>query len=231
MLPLLCLAAFITACDKGESDYPSYISFATVEISTRPSQNYFFVLDDGTTVYPSDTNRIMYNANGKNGNRAVIYYNFLTQPASGYDHNIALYDVVDITSKDIATADSAGALLTLGDAPVGIDEARISGDWLDVCCYYYSTQNTTSASDYKISLVDNRTVMPPADMPEGYTYLELRLKTNDTASGLGVRRSCISYRLGSYDPALTGSRGIYLKVLPPSGEPTYLQLDYERKTE
>ena len=230
LLSLLCLAAFIPACDKDESDYPSYISFATVAVPAQSSRNYYFVLDDGATVYPSDKDRIMYNANGKNGNRAVIYYNFLASSVPGFDHNIALYDVVDITSKEIVMADNAGSLLTLGDSPVGIDEARSSGDWLDICCYY-PAQNATSSAENRISLVDNRTVQPPTEMPQGYTYLELRLKTNGETSPLNIRRSCISYRLGEYGSASTGGKGLYLKVVPPDGEPTYLQLDYDLKTE
>ena len=108
LLSLLCLAAFIPACDKDESDYPSYISFATVAVPAQSSRNYYFVLDDGATVYPSDKDRIMYNANGKNGNRAVIYYNFLASSVPGFDHNIALYDVVDITSKEIVSRRPSG---------------------------------------------------------------------------------------------------------------------------
>ncbi len=229
ILPFLCLAAILTGCEKGENDYPSYISFTTVGVPENPD-HYFFILDDGTTVYPGDKERIMYNANGKNGNRAVIYYKFLAQPVMGFDRNIALYDVVDLTSKDISTADNTSTLLTLGDAPVGVEEARISGGWLDVCCYY-PTHNMASSSDYKISIVDNQTVPPPADMPEGYTYLELRLKTNDTAPALNIRKSCISYRLGPYGPESTGGKGLYLRVVPPDGDTTYLQLDYDRKAE
>lgn len=158
----------------------------------------------------------MYNANGKNGNRAVIYYNFLASSVPGFDHNIALYDVVDITSKEIVMADNAGSLLTLGDSPVGIDEARISGDWLDICCYY-PAQNATSSAENRISLVDNRTVQPPTEMPQGYTYLELRLKTNGETSPLNIRRSCISYRLGEYGSASTGGKGFTSRSCRPTG--------------
>lgn len=223
-LLLFCLCACNTACEKEESDYPSYISFTTVGVFKHSTDKYFFILDDGTTAYPGDSDRVAYNSRGKGGRRAVIYYNFLPQPASGFDRNIALYDIVDIPSKSIVTADNEVEVLVLGNDPIGVDEASISGRWLDISCYYHVPPTVFDHS--KISLVDNQTVTPPADMPEGYTYLELRLNTGSKRSGTAIRKTYVAYRLESYAPEFTGSKGIYLKVTPPDGDTKYLKLDY-----
>lgn len=231
LIPLLIFVAAIlfTGCNKEESDYPSYFSFATLEVPAASPNDYFFTFDSGKTAYPSDKSRVRYLSSGKDGNRTVIYFNFVAQSETDFDSHIALYEVMDIQSKKVETAVDNVDIIILGEDPIGIEEARISGGWLDI--YYYYPTDGTGTGKHRLSLVDNKTAMPPADMPEGYTYLEFRQNAAGDTCGHGVVKNYISFRLGDLNPEVSGSKGIYLRVANPGSETTYLKLEPQNKKE
>lgn len=229
LLFLFAAALFFSGCDKEESDYPYYFSFATIEVPAESPNDYFFTLDSGLTAFPVDKSRVNYLSSGKDGGRAVIYFNFVAQPDTGFDSHIALYEVMDIQSKEVETAVDNVDIIILGDDPIGVEEARISGGWLDI--YYYYPSDGTGTSKHRLSLVDNKTAMPPTDMPEGYTYLEFRQNAGGDTYGHGIIKNYISFRLGDWDPAVSGSKGIYLRVANPGSATTYLQIEPQQKKE
>lgn len=226
-LYLLCLSALLTTCDKDETVYPTLVSYATIVVPATSRLNYHFILDDGAKAYADNKSRLDYDSSGKNGKRVVIYYNLLPQAPAGYDCSLSLFDVGDILSKEVEVAKSQQDLVCMGYDPIGIEKARISGGWLDI--QYYYPAEYIGKEQHRLSLVDNQTVRPPADMPPGYTYLEFRQNAGGDPSGQKLYKNFISYRLGSYDPAVTGSKGIYLRVAAPYGQTTYLLLEYAEK--
>lgn len=225
--PLLLLGLMIsgTACDKVESDYPSYLSFVTVQVPEESPADYYFLFDNQQKVWPGNKSRVMYNSNQKDGKRAIIYFDYLSQQQPGYDFNIDLYSVMDILSKEVEVAETTDDILELGDDRIGVSEACIRGGWLDI--YYYFPTNGLGTSSHRLSLVDNHTATPPADMPSDYIYLEFRQNADGDTSGLSMSRSYVSYRLGEYDPTVTGHKGICLRVAPHHGEVTYLYIEPE----
>ena len=49
-------AVFFSSCNDSDGDYASSWAFASAE--TLNSNDYYFVLDDNKTVYPSDKSRV-----------------------------------------------------------------------------------------------------------------------------------------------------------------------------
>lgn len=226
LLPFFSALLLCAACERETGDYPSYYSFVTVECPEEAPADYYFRFDDGQTAHPGET-RVYYDATERAGHRAVIYFNLLPEPEPDFDHNIVLYGVADILSKEVETADTETELATLGDDPVGIHKAILRGGWLDI--HYYFPSAGTGAK-HRLSLVDNRTTQPPADLREGYTYLEFRQNANGDTSGPLRTSDYVSYRLGAYDPSVTGARGICLRVVPPDllgGTVNYIYIDPE----
>lgn len=226
LLTLLTVPLLLgVACDKVESDYPSYVSFVTVHVPEESPSDYYFRFDNQQTAWPGNKSRVMYNSNEKDGHRAIIYFDYLAQAVPGYDCNIDLYSVMDILSKEVEVAETTDDILELGDDRIGVSEACIRGGWLDL--YYYYPTDGHATTRHRLSLVDNRTANPPADMPSEYLYLEFRQNADGDTSGFSMVRNYVSYRLGDYDPTTTGHKGICLRVAEPGpeGKVTYLYIE------
>lgn len=48
-------AAIFTSCNDSDGDYPRLSAFATVK--TLENNDFYFMLDDGKTIYPGDKSR------------------------------------------------------------------------------------------------------------------------------------------------------------------------------
>ena len=96
LVSMVTLSMF-ASCDNVEGDYAAYSSFVTVRTSTATP--FFFEMDNGKTAFPGDMSRKPgYEA--KDGQRAMIWFNFLEQPVQGFDYNVAIYQIAHIfTSK------------------------------------------------------------------------------------------------------------------------------------
>lgn len=67
-------AAIFTSCNDSDGDYPRLSAFATVK--TLENNDFYFMLDDGKTIYPGDKSRLgAYKA--EEDTRAIIAFNLL----------------------------------------------------------------------------------------------------------------------------------------------------------
>ena len=87
------LTAVFSSCNDSDGDYASSWAFASAE--TLNSNDYYFVLDDNKTVYPSDKSRVA-GYKPEDDQRVIIFFNLLKTGVEGYDYNIALYDARNI---------------------------------------------------------------------------------------------------------------------------------------
>ena len=96
-------AVFFSSCNDSDGDYASSWAFASAETL---SNDYYFVLDDDKTVYPSDKSRVA-GYKPEDDQRVIIFFNLLKTGVEGYDYNIALYDCKpNIQSQKRCTMDS-----------------------------------------------------------------------------------------------------------------------------
>lgn len=207
----------IFSCTKVEHDFPKYGNLVTVAVE---DDFYYLIGDDGKTFYPGDESRIgRYDTKDKDGKRAYIYYNLLPEEKEGYDYNVALYNIIDILSKSVETAETEEQVSDAGDDALAVHHARIRGRWLDIS---FSLM-TDNGSTHKMTLLDNRTVEAPESMPEDYQYLEFRQlgdNTFDRYLGFGY----VSYDLGGYAPSVAETKGLYIRIKNLRGEVEYLKV-------
>lgn len=234
LLKALVAAAIIipllSSCNKGsDGDYPQYGDFVTVGV--EPSDLYYFTLDNNKKVYPSDVSRIpTYSTKdktgaSKNGNRAFIYYSILDGKAvEGYHYSAALYyEIVDIQSKSVDTL-GAGDVADdkFGDDKLTMESARITNGWLDIGYVLKASPD----SKHKMTLLINPD-NAPAEVPVGYQYFEFRQQAESLSGSQYTGKGNVSYRLGKYDPAITGKKGLYIRVNNINGGVKYEKLDYQ----
>lgn len=222
---LTALAAVVTlsSCNDSDGDLPRNRAFA--KVITLENNEYYFALDDAKTLYPSDKRRIgAYQAT--DGQRVIVYFNFLDPKVEGYDHNIAPYGVDDILTKDMKTVTTQEDLEKIGDDLLNLDGSRIAGGFLTL---EFSLMSW-SGSKHEMNLIINQ-VETPGETLEGYTNLELHQKASSAQPGYAQYSpyNLVAFRLGELDPAISGSKGFYVRIKNLNGNVEYIKIDAPAK--
>lgn len=218
---VMSVMSVCVSCNMDDNDYdePQWSSYVTV---ATDDNSFHFVGDGGEKVYPGDVSRIGgYDKDGKNGKRAYIFFNYLSNKVEGYDYNVALYRVMDILSKEVEVAKTEEDINEAGDDRLIIDYIKIRGEWLDIN-FSLMTENNAK---HKITLLDNTLAVPPTDMPADYQYVELRQNAGG-AHGQYIGLGNVSYKLNGYHPSVTGKKGLYIRVNTVRSGIEYYKINY-----
>lgn len=208
------LMPLLQSCVDNDNKLSSRFTIGTLKIIE--GNEYFFNLDEGDKMYPSDTSYI-HNYTLIDGQRVFIHFLPLEEDVPGYEYNVKLIQLQNILTKDIIplteeTADS------IGNDRVNISTPWISGNYLNIEYQYYHSNN--EAKRHMLNLVINETPDAPAP-EEGYINLEFRHNAYDDeqrTTGWGI----ISFKLEEIADQLQGKDG--LKILVNSiydGKRTY----------
>lgn len=208
------LMPLLQSCVDNDNKLSSRFTIGTLKIIE--GNEYFFNLDEGDKMYPSDTSYI-HNYTLIDGQRVFIHFLPLEEDVPGYEYNVKLIQLQNILTKDIIplteeTADS------IGNDRVNISTPWISGNYLNIEYQYYHSNN--EAKRHMLNLVMNETPDAPAP-EEGYINLEFRHNAYDDeqrTTGWGI----ISFKLEEITDQLQGKDG--LKILVNSiydGKRTY----------
>jgi hypothetical protein len=231
VLVFMVAGVALVSCINGkEPDYAGNAKYMTV---TVVGEEFYFTDDEGKTYFPSDVSRFKYlteyededeNVVSKDGNRVIVAFNFLDAPVSGFDYNIALYNVSDILNLDVkAIGSDEDVDEVYGDNPVTILDAVLNGVWLDTYCGLMSIDG----AKYEITLIDNQPTDLPEDMPADYQYLELRLILDEDGSPNVPLEGYISFNLDTYAPSVTGKKGLYIRYKNAYGTVQYKEIEYK----
>lgn len=206
----------LNSCNTDSGDYASAQNLATVHTFGGISSDYYFELDNGQTLYPSDRSRIgSYEA--EEGARVIIYYTLLEEKKEGFDHTIKLYGIDNsLRWGQTATVASQEELNLLGNAATGVYQYNNSeGNY----AYYVTPKVLTlligyNASDYKkhtFSLVKPKFAeYAPEVTEDGYLNLELCHNDGGDKSTREVAE-WMSFQLGNF-PDLAGMKGVIISM-------------------
>lgn len=206
---LFLFAAFaalgLASCNDNQGyDGPSLQSFVTVHRNWLG--DYWFETDAHRTIYPGDRSRIeTYKA--EEGARALIYFSLLDTPAEGYDYNATVYAVASVASAQVEAIETKEELDALKDDPIVGASGQFVGDWINFIVRYVSTSN--GQKGHKFRLVADQ-VSEPAQVKEGYLYLELRHDAGDDKSG-GYYDSALSFNVSDIAGLLEGKEGVVIR--------------------
>lgn len=215
--------AAVSCFDHHDDDYPLYATLATLEVPDTPAGAFHFVLDNGETLYPGDLSRInAYDPTGCDGQRAVLYFNLLAFPAPGYDYNTTLYRIEPVPTGTIATAATNDEAAACGNDPLELVNAWMSGGWLNLLCNLPLPD--AAGRPHRLTVVENRTAPPPAEMPAGYRCFEIRYVHEGAVCA--TEGQYFSYALGPYDPARTGAKGWWLRYRSAANRIEYFPVDF-----
>ncbi len=220
----ILLPIAIQSCNK--TDQPSMYALVTLVQESAISNNYIAKTDDGKKIFFSDKSRVG-SYKPANGQRAFIYFTILDEKITGYDYNASLYNVEEIQTKNpVILVDQAKD--TLGTNGVGIKSAIIGGGYLTIQMAFEHNEGNF----HYFNLVDNQlpTVIPQNNEGAGFTKLEFRHKKKTESEFGNLFVGIVSFRLGDYDPAISGSEGISLRYKNLEGKDFELKIKNDGKS-
>lgn len=223
---LLLAAVASTSCNDTDGDYPAALSFATIQTIGDRASDYYFVKDDGVTLYPGDKSRIAAYAPEQEA-RVVVYYNFLKDPATGYDKNIALYAVNDVRIGRTAIVTTQEELDKLGEAKTDYDPfyCQLTDKYINFRIGYYAAD----PSKHAFTLIRNEVAEPASEPTEpGYLHLELRHEDKGDHPARAWRE-WLSFPLDTFRDALEGMKGVVIRIETPGYGTQYIRLEAPAK--
>lgn len=228
---LFVAAAFAAACDDDTtSDYPTaaaLVTLRTLDTENAGQAPYYIQFDNGKTAYLAATYVTGYRPD--DGQRAIISYRPLDKAPEGYDngngilgihfdYGICIYDIDEVLTKGTILLDAENAA-EVGDDRIDILNAWVSGGHCNIL-FSFATDGTKK---HLLNLAENTLAAADDSDGEGYTELTFRQNAFGDTSGL-LYRGYVSFRLGDYDPAVSGAKGIRIRYTALDGKEQTLKL-------
>ena len=188
--------------------------FAVGTVRVIEGQDYYFELDEGSLLYPTDTTSI-HGYDVVDGQRAFVYFNPLAEELSGYDYNAKLEHIENILTKNIYSmpADKADSI---GHDRIDADDIWLTEDHINIVYKIYHSNNPEEK--HMLNLVIDEAAAPATD---NSLHLHFRHNAYNDApirSGTGI----VSFRLDKVRDLLEGKQGFRIHVPTIyNGEQTY----------
>ena len=205
LFTLLAIHSCLDDDDWANSFEDTLLGMGTVQ--TLDEGDYYFLLDEGSKLYPSDRSEVR-NYEAKDGQRAFVYFDELPEELPGYEYNAKVRFIQDILTKDIyfMPAEKADSI---GDDPVNITQMWMTRrDYLNVECQFY--HNNDENRKHMLSLVVNETGTDESADPD-YVTLEFRHNANQDPT-VHPGSAIVSYKLDAIAPLLEGKKGLRIRV-------------------
>ena len=228
LLAAVAVLPVLQSCNDSDVEGADSMALVTILNPGGLSGTFYFKADNGQTLYPSQFAVPTGGYNPEDGQRAFICCSLLEEKSQQYDYNIKLYGISEILTKDVEEMNESNED-EFGDEPIEL--VKLSGEDKFDCLIsagYFTCSfqiKVTGSEKHKISLVRSDS----ADNTEGpdYTLLELRHKPDDMGSDTPVARSSMaSFKLNSYDPAVTQKKGLKIRYKDFDGNLRTALIDY-----
>lgn len=206
ILSAITLAMFVAigfqSCDdnNGYSLGDFWVDIATVETDDNSSA-YWFILDDGTTLWPAASD-IQYLP--KQGQRIILNYSILSNQKNEFDHYIKINYIWDILTKKTIVL-TATNVDSIGNDPVKINDMWIGNHYLNVDFLF----NYGGIRPHAINLVENSLIPDPQD---GKIHLEFRHNAYGSTNNR-LYNGLVCFDLKPYQNSSTDSVTFAIKVL------------------
>lgn len=160
---LLIIPMLQSCLNDDDENRGTRFTIGTIEVIGE--KEYFFNLDDGDKMYPSDTTYI-HNYTVENNQRVFIHFLPLEEDIPGYDYNVKLIQLENILTKDIIplteeTADS------IGNDRINATSLWITGNYLNIEHQFFHSNNPDKK--HMLNLVINETAETPDPEDEYFT--------------------------------------------------------------
>lgn len=198
------------SCLDDNNDPAELLVISTINLIDKDSKDFYFTLDDGATMFPSNQQE-WNNKKFESGQRAFVIFNELEQPVNGYDHNIQVRQIREILTKDIITmGEDDNTEEKIGDNEINATYMWINKDkkYLTIEYQYYGTHNEDKK--HFLNLVINNPE-PKAAANDEYINLEFR-HNNEGDAAERLEEGYVSFKLDKIKEQMEGKKGLRIRV-------------------
>ena len=103
-LAIIITLPMLQSCLDDNDHQSRSLVISTINQISEDSKEFYFTLDNGKTMFPSNS-QAWGGEKFENGQRAFVIFNELEQPVNGYDYNIQVRDITKVLTKEIVTMD------------------------------------------------------------------------------------------------------------------------------
>ena len=149
------------SCLDDDNSPSDLLVISTINMISQDSKDFYFTLDDGKKMYPSN-GQGWNGADFADGQRAFVMFNELEEPVGGYDYNVQVKQIKEILTKDIVTMDDEeNTEEKIGDDKINATYMWINKDkkYLTIEFQYYGTHSEDKK--HFLNLVINNPVPAP----------------------------------------------------------------------
>ena len=173
----------LQSCLDDDSSSDSLV-IGTINLISPDSKDFYFTLDDGKTMFPSNGNGWISDKN-KDGQRAFVIFKELEEPVKGYDYNIQVREIKEILTKEIVTmGEGENTEEKIGDDKINSTYMWITQDkkYLTIEFQYYGTHSEDKKHFLNLVINDNEVYISfkldkIQDQMKGKKGLRIRVKT------------------------------------------------------
>ena len=204
---LLFLTAIVlqSCLDDWDDKYDTLFAVGTVKVIE--GKDYYFSLDEGSKLYPSDTTYV-HDYAVIDGQRAFIYFRELEEKLPGYEY-----------SMPAEKADS------IGDDNINATDLWITGEYLNIKYQFYHSNNEDKK--HMLNLVINEASTGENDKPD-YVNLEFRHNAyNDSQLTLGT--GLASFKLDNIAEQLKEKKGLNIRVKSLYDGERFMTIDIKKE--
>ena len=133
----------LQSCLDDDDNSSDLLAISTINMISQDSKEFYFTLDDGKKMYPSNSQG-WNNEDWVEGQRAFVIFNELEEPVNGYDLNIQVKGINPILTKDIVTmGEDDNDEEKIGDDKINTTYMWINKDnkYLTIEFQYYGTHS------------------------------------------------------------------------------------------
>lgn len=220
---LLFLTAIVlqSCLDDWDDKYDTLFAVGTVKVIE--GKDYYFSLDEGSKLYPSDTTYV-HDYAVTDGQRAFIYFRELEEKLPGYEYNAQIKHIENILTKDIYSMPAEKAD-SIGDDNINATDLWITGEYLNIKYQFYHSNNEDKK--HRLNLVINEASTGENDKPD-YVNLEFRHNAyNDSQLTLGT--GLASFKLDNIAEQLKEKKGLNIRVKSLYDGERFMTIDIKKE--
>ena len=229
-LAIIITLPMLQSCLDDNDHQSRSLVISTINQISEDSKEFYFTLDNGETMFPSNS-QAWGGEKFENGQRAFVIFNELEQPVNGYDYNVQVKQINEILTKDIVEMDDdENTEEKIGDDKINTTDMRINKDnkYLTIEFQYYGTHSEDKKHFLNLVINDKEETAPTADedsAEDEYINLEFRHNSErDSPDHLG--EGYVSFKLDKIKDRMEGKKGLRIRVNTLYGGPKTYEVKF-----
>lgn len=207
----------LQSCLNDDNSPSDLLVISTINKIDKDSKDFYFTLDDGKKMYPSN-GQIWGKADFKDGERAFVMFNELTEPVDGYDYNVRVKQIKAILTKDIITMDNEeNTEEKIGDDKINATYMWINEDkkYLTIEFQYYGSHSENKKHFLNLVINHPKPAAPTADEKsrEDDEYINLEFRHNGEEDyPQSLDEGYVSFKLDKIKDRIENKKGVRIRV-------------------